>query len=209
MRTLWLLEELGLDCQLVIHDFGPALRSPEYLAISPLGRVPALQDGGDTLIESGAICEWLCERHSQAGLGRAPGHPERAEWLQWLHFAETVGQHLAALTQQHIVIRDDHDRSPLIMKLELRRLEKALGVLEAVLEGRDWMLVSGFSGIDTGIGYSVYVAEKFADLEQFPNVAGYLDRIRARLAFQAALPPPGSARIYTRPFYAAWPADRG
>jgi len=57
------------------------LRSPEYLSIHPLGRVPALVDGDVTVFESGAICQYLCETYDDGTLGRAPGHKERAEWL--------------------------------------------------------------------------------------------------------------------------------
>lgn len=203
-RSLWLLNEIGLPFELVEHAFGPDLRNPDYLAVHPLGRVPALVDGDLRLMESGAICEYLCETYAP-GLWRAPGTAGRAEWLQWLHFAETLGQHLAALTQQHIVIFEDRDRSPLVMKLEARRLEKGLGVVDAALAGRDWMLADGFSGVDTQMGYSLWVAARFVDLAPFPGIRGYLDRIADRPAFRAALPGPGSPRIYARPFYAAWP----
>ena len=99
MRSLWLLHEIGVPFDLVIQPFDKSLRSEAYLAINPTGRVPALEIDDLILHESGAIAEYLCERFPLAGLGRGPGDPDRAAWLNWIHFAETISQHTAALTQ--------------------------------------------------------------------------------------------------------------
>ncbi|WP_284154686.1 glutathione S-transferase family protein [Algicella marina] len=203
MRSLWLLHELELAFDLVVHPFGPDLYTPEYRSIHPLGRVPCLVDGDVTLFESGAIAEYLCETYARQGsLWRSPGSPDRAAWLQWLHYAETIAVHVANLTQQHIVIWEDAQRSPMVMKLEARRLAKALAVVEKALAGRDWMLPSGFSAVDTGIGYSVYAAQHFCDISSLPNIRAYLDRCALRPAFASALPPDDAPRLYARPFYA-------
>lgn len=202
MRSLWLLHELGLDFELVIHPFGRALRAPEYLAIHPLGRVPCLEIDGRVLFESGAICEYLCETRDPRGLWRPPGDAERADWLQYLHYAETIAAHVANLTQQHVVIREDADRSALVMKLEVRRLEKALGVLDTLLEGQDYLLQSGFSAVDTAIGYSVYAARHFTRLDRFPAVSRYYRRLSARPAFARSLPDPArDTLLYRKDFY--------
>lgn len=199
MRSLWLLYELDIDFELKTYAFGNELRDPDYLAIHPLGRVPCLVDGELTLFETGAITEYLCEKFPEKGLGKSVGDAERAEWLQWLHFAETVAVHGAALTQQHIVIYEDKDRSPLLMKLERRRLEKTLEVLDHALEGRDYLLKSGFSAIDTNIGYSIHIARFFTPIEPFVNLCAYYKNLAARRAFQMALPP--KPFIYQKPFY--------
>jgi len=200
MRTLWLFEEMGLDYELVIHPFPPVLLDKPYLDIVPHGRVPALVDGDRVLFESGAIAEYLCEAHP-GPTWRAPGDPERADWLQWLHFAETLGAHLANLTQQHVVIFEDKDRSPLVMKLERRRLEKSLGCIEAALGENDFLLASGFTAADIAVGYGLDVARRFTPLEELPRTAAYYARLAARPAFQAALPPAGTPPLYERDFY--------
>ena len=200
VRTLWLLEELGLDHELVVHPFPPILLDRDYLAVAALGRVPALVVDGRVMTESGAIAEYLCERHP-GPLWRAPGHAERAAWLEWLHFAETMGQHLASLTQQHVVIFEDKDRSPLVMKLERRRLEKTLALVEARLEGRDTLLAGGFSAADIAVGYSIDVARRFTPLDAFPAVDAYRSRLAERPAWKAAQPPDGTASIYVKDFY--------
>ncbi len=186
MRSVWLLNELGLEFELVSLGFSmAALRAPEYLKISPLGRVPCLVDGDVTLIESGAICQYLCERYDDGRLHRAPGHVERNAWLQWLHFAETIAVHGASLVQQQVFVAPA-DRSLVVIKLESRRLRKAFEVLEQHLSDRDYLLASGFSAVDTAVGYSVHLGRQLIGIEGLPALQAYYARITARLAFQRA-----------------------
>lgn len=188
MKTLWLLNELGMEFKLVTHGFGRNLQSPEYLSVHPLGRVPSLEMDGVSLFESGAIAEYLGESSGRVDLFRAPGHPDRAAFLQWVHYCETVTVHLANLTQQFVALHDPEMRSPIVIKLEKRRLEKAIGVIEENLVDREYMLGDQFSIADIGIGYALYVARLFTDLDQFPISKAFLELVSARPAFQASLP---------------------
>ncbi len=208
MRSLWLINELELDVKLVTFSFGAALRSEEYLSQHPLGRVPCLLDGDLTLFESGAIAEYLCETYDVKGadnsykLWRAPGHSERAQWLQWLHYAETITVHAASLTQQAIAIYDPELRSKTVQKLETRRLQKAIEVIEKRLQGRDYLLDSGFSAVDVGVGYSLHVGRLFTDISVYPNVSAYYQRLSQRKAFLQSLPEADAEnRIYTQANY--------
>lgn len=186
MRSLWLLHELGLEFELVTLEFSmAALRTDEYLAISPLGRVPCLVDGDLTLFESGAIAQYLCETYDDGTLLRAPGHPERPAWLQWLHYAETVAVHDAALVQQKVFVPPEQ-RSPIIWKLESRRLYKALEVIDGVLGERDYLLASGFTAVDVAVGYSAHLADEFIEFGELAALGAWLERLRARPAFQRA-----------------------
>jgi glutathione S-transferase len=188
MRSLWLLNELQVPFELIDMPFDLAvMRSREYLSVHPLGRVPCLMDGDFRLFESGAIAEYLCELYPTAGLGRLAGDPERYEWLQWIHYGETIAVHAASLVQQRFFIAAA-DRSPVIAKLEGRRLEKAVQVLEPALADRDFLLHTAFSAADIGIGYSLHLADRLVDLAKFPAVSRYLERLRARPAFRASLP---------------------
>ncbi|MCB1334055.1 MAG: glutathione S-transferase family protein [Roseivivax sp.] len=204
MRILWLLNEIGAPFEVVSYPFDKTLRSAEFLTLSPAGRVPALEIEGERMFESGAIAEYLCERFPEAGLGRAPGSPDRMAWLTWLHFAETVTQHLAALTQQHLALREPAQRSPIVTQLEAARLGKCLAAIERRLstpvENRDHLLTSGFSACDVAVGQAVYIARHFHRLDGFPELSAWYARITARPAFQASLPAP-EARLYTRDFY--------
>ncbi|MGI9287809.1 MAG: glutathione S-transferase family protein [Pseudomonadales bacterium] len=188
MRSLWLLNELALDYELIEMTFDlEHLRSPEYLAVHPLGRVPTLVDDGRIIYESGAICQYLCEKYDDGSLHRAPGHPERVEWLQWLHYAETLAVHSAALLQQQVFIAPD-ERSPAIQQLESRRLGKGIELLDEHLQGCNYLLASGFSAVDVNVGYSVYLGGGFISLEPYPNIFKYYQRIRERLAFKKSEP---------------------
>jgi len=188
MRSLWLLHEMGIDFELKELPFSmEALRTEEYLSISPLGRVPCLVDGEHVVFESGAIAQYLGETYDKENkFHRAPGHKERNEWLIWLHYAETIAVHGANLVQQKVFITPD-ERSPVVQKLESRRLEKALEVVDRHLAGRDYLLASGFSTVDTNVGYSVHLARGFMSLDLFPNVTTYYKRLSERPAFAKAV----------------------
>jgi glutathione S-transferase len=188
MRSLWLLNELQVPFELIDMPFDlSVMRSSDYLSVHPLGRVPCLVDGEFRLFESGAIAEYLCERYPEARMGRLARDPERYEWLQWIHYGETIAVHAASLVQQRFFIAAA-DRSPVVAKLEGRRLEKAVQVLETPLSSRNYLLGTGFSAADIGIGYSLHLADRLIELKKFPKVLGYLERLRARPAFRASLP---------------------
>lgn len=201
MRTLWLLYELGAPFEVEIYPFGRALQDQGYLDLHPMGRVPSLEMDGEVYWETGALAEILCERFPEAGMGRAVGDGERAAWLVWVHFAETISQHAAALTQQHIMLFEDWMRSPVITKLEAKRLARCYAAIEAQLDdGRDYLLAGGFSAADVGVGQAVYMARHFAKVDPFPKAQAWYDRIAAREAFAKSLPPEGEG-IYGQEFY--------
>ncbi len=200
MRVLWLLHELGEPFEVKVWPFGKELRSDEYAALHPVGRVPALEIDGTQIWESGAMIEVLCERFHGAGLGRAVDHPERADWLTLVHFAETISQHSAALTQQHIMLYPDDVRSPVVTKLEPKRIARCYAALEGRLAGQEWLL-STFSAADVAVGQAVYMARHFARTEEFANVHAWMQRCEARPAYQASLPQEGQPRLYPQSFY--------
>jgi len=209
MRTLWLLHELDVPFEVSIHAFDKSLRDPGYLAISPAGRVPSLEIEGERMFETGAIAEYLCERFSPDRLGRMPGAPDRMAWLVWIHFAETISQHCAALTQQHVALREDTMRSPIVMKLEAARIVKCYDALEARLGGgivqQDHLLMSGFTAADVNVGQAVYMARFFAKLDNHPNVAAWYDRITDREAFRKSLPK--DVPLFDQAFFEPWPVE--
>jgi glutathione S-transferase len=199
-RVLWLLHEAGLEHELrQMSFFDKSLRGPDFLALSPAGRVPALEVDGQVMAESGAMLEYLVESRAPH-LGVAPGHPDRAAYLQWLHFGETIGQHLAILTQQHIVLREDHMRSPTVMRLEARRLENCLRAVAAARRG-DYLL-GGFTAADIAVGYGIRMGRFFLRYGD-PALLDYEAALTARPAYRAALAVDGAAQIYTRDFYEA------
>ncbi|MDD7970123.1 glutathione S-transferase family protein [Roseinatronobacter alkalisoli] len=193
-RVLWLLEEIGAEYDLIACSFfDRSLRDADHLLRSPAGRVPAIAVDGQTLCESGAILLYLAENRAP-DLRVPEGAAGRAAFLQGLHYAETLGAHLANLTQHHIVLRYDWMRSPTVMRLEAKRLENALRAV-----GPDWV-TGEFTVADIAIGYAVWMARRFVGLPEC--AARYTERFAARPAFQRALQKDGPAQIYTQDFYA-------
>lgn len=162
-RILWLLEEIGCSYRLETLASTSSLDA----ALHP-ARAPALRDGDVTMHETGAMTEWICETRAPH-LWRAPGASGRVGWLDWLHFAETMVQHVARRAETGA---DE-------------RLSVALGLLGDWLDGSEWLL-SEFSGADCQIGYSVWIAAQVTSLDNLPALTAYLARCAARPAFQTA-----------------------
>lgn len=200
LRVLWMCEEAGLPYEVRYHSFfDKSLRSPEFLALSPAGRVPAVEIDGQVMFESGAILEYLAETRAPA-LNRAVGDPDRVRYLEWLHFAETAAVSVAILTQHHIILREDHMRSATVMRLEAKRLEKAL--IAAAKARRGDGVCGAFSAADVALGYVLHIGQRFVRLDD-PALSDWYKAIAGRPAFQAALAKDGAAQIYTKAFYEA------
>jgi glutathione S-transferase len=190
VRSLWLLNELGVPFTVVEMPFTmKSLRTPEYLAISPAGRVPCIDDDGTIVFESGAITQYLCNRYSPDDLGRRTDHPEWREWVQWIHFSETIAVHASYLVQQANFVAPEN-RSEAVVNLERRRLRKTLEVVDRHLADREHMLRSGFSAADVAVAYSIFMGNLYAsEAEGLENLLPYFARMTARPAFIASSQP--------------------
>lgn len=187
VRTVWLLNELGLDYELERFTLGEkAMRSPEYLAVNPNGRVPTLDDGEVRMSESTAIAQYLVARYGDGSLARDPESPEFPAYLQWLHYAEgMIMPPINAYVVETILLPPDR-RSETHADRALRLLNRTLGPVETRLEGRDYLLES-FSAADTITGHACVMSEKFGvDFSDKPNLKAYNERLLARPALQAA-----------------------
>ncbi|MBU3030703.1 glutathione S-transferase family protein [Paracoccus sp. XHP0099] len=200
MRVLWLLEELDLAYDLKTWSLTDgSLRSPEFRALSPAGRIPALEIDGRAIFESGAILQYLTEREGR--LAPRPDDAERADFLGWVHFAETQGNILQQLNIHHIFLRPESARSVPLMKLETKRLALTAQVLEDHLAGRDTLLASGFSAADCMLGFNIDALFRFVPIADYPHLAGYRERMGARPAYRRALVRAGGDEIYAQDFY--------
>ena len=205
-RVLWMLEELGLDYDIVRHSIRDgSLRAPEVLALSPAGRAPALEMDGTAIFESGAILEHLAETHPEAGLHRAPGDADRVRYLQGLHFAETMASLVENLNLSHVFLRPPAKPSVPVLKVTTARLRATLAGLEAMLGDGDH-LAGGFSAADVMMGFNLRSVPRYVRMDVFPRAVAYTERLAARPAFAAALAKDGPSDIYDRQFYEI-PAD--
>lgn len=201
-RVLWLLYEMGIEPELLTYDIARGdLRSPDFQALSPAGRVPVLEIDGQVLFESGAITQYLTETRPEHGLAPGIGEPERAQFLTWVHYAETIGVLVQNLNLQQVFLPKAEMRSPTVIGIEVKRLAISLKPLERLLGAQDYLLRRGFSAADTMMGFTLESARHYVHLDRFPNVSAYKARIEARPAYRAALKAEGLQRFYDREFY--------
>jgi glutathione S-transferase len=186
LRILWLLEELGLPYQVVVHNRDPATqRSPaSLLAVHPLGKGPVLEHDGRMVFESGAIIEYVTRRLAGGRLSVAVDAPEYAEYEEWLHFAE--GSMMGPLVFDLIYAWTGGGNDALkgFFDAEITRHQQ---FVEARLADRDYCLRSGFSAADIQIGWVLEFAAARGRMAAYPNLRAYLERLRARAAFGRAL----------------------
>src|ERR1700750_1495787 len=143
--ALWLMEETGKPYERVLTDISTgAQKKAEYLAINPMGKVPALKDGEATLAEAAAICAYVAERYPDAKLAPPLGDGHRAKYLYWLFFAPSCIEPAVA---------------QIATKMELSTVaagwgdaQRVFDVLEAALEDGPWILGDQFSAADVAIG---------------------------------------------------------
>ena len=189
-RPLWALEELGLDYELTVMPFPPRYRAKEYMAVNPLGTIPALVDGETFMTESAAIVEYLVTRYGPSPLAVEVDDPAYGAWLNWLHFGEATLTFPQTLVLRYRrfepgkaeVVADDY------AKWFLSRLKAVDRALTTILspEG-DWLCAGRFTGADISVGYALSLAGQLGlDAEFTPVIAAYWARLQARPAFQAA-----------------------
>ena len=178
--ALWLMEETGQPYERVLTDISTgANKTPDYLAINPMGKVPALADGDVAMAEAAAICAYVADRYPQAKLAPALDDPRRAKYLQWLFFGPSCIE--PALIQ-------------IFTKLEVPSSTAAWGsatqvfdVLDKALEKGPWILGNDFSAADIVIGSGLnFAIRQFKMVPSRPAFDRYIDACVARPAFQRA-----------------------
>ncbi len=186
-RTAWLLEELGLAYELNRMDFHPKdLKSDEHRQRHPLGRVPVLEDGDVSIFESGAIAEYILERHKNGGLKPAVDDPRFPAYLQWFHYCEgMVMPPVNTIVVQTLLLPPDR-RDPVALGQAQRLLAKALEPVNAALEGKEY-LIGDFSAVDTMLGHALVMSGRLGCVsDEMSNIKAYIERVSARPAFQKA-----------------------
>jgi len=186
IRILWLLEELGIPYQLERVAFQPP-KQP-FSQPTPYGKVPAIEDGDLAMCESGAILEYILERYGNGRLAPAPGTPERGSFLQWVHFAEATALPPLGDVVRHTVFKPEAERIQSVVDDARGRATRGFEVVDRALEGRDYLLASGFSAADVMMGVTLLIARRLKSLDAgFKNLSAYLDRLESRPALAKAL----------------------
>lgn len=185
-RILWLLEELGLPYEIKFYsrDATTRLAPPELKAVHPLGKSPVVTDGDMTVIESGAIIDYIIRRHAGGRMAPEAATPEYDHYLQWLHYAE--GSAMLPLMLNMYVMRLGEGGASLHPRIE-SEIANHLSYVEQSLAGRDWLLGSEPTGADVQMSFIPEVAKAMGKLPSYPNMAAWIDRIHARPAWKRGL----------------------
>lgn len=185
-RVLWLLEELELEYRIESYqrDAETSLAPPELLAVHPLGKSPVLTDGEETVIESGAIIDYIVRRHGDGRLAPEPGTTDHEQYLQWLHYSE--GSAMLPLMLKMYTGRLPDGGAALQPRID-SELDNHLGYMNTMLSGVDWFVGDSFSAADVQLSFIPQISRLLYSLDAFPNLQGFLQRIHARPAYRRAL----------------------
>jgi glutathione S-transferase len=181
LRVLWLLEEIGCAYERVTFDLRAGThRTPEFHAINPMEKVPALQDGAACVAESGAIFAYLIEKFPDSGLAPAVGDPLRARFWQWLFFASTNIE--AAMMEKRCGATVSE------IAAGWGSAEKVFRVLEEQLAASSYIVGEKFSAADIMLAVNLHFAiTAFQMFESLPVFDAYLQKCRSRPAFLRAI----------------------
>ena len=178
---MFLLEELGEPYEVKVIDVrAGAGRTPEYLAINPMGKVPAIKDGDDVVWETGAIALYLADKYPAAGLAPANGDPLRAPYLRWLFFNASVDTVLV----ERMFKRDPFPGQSAGYGDYERVIERVLR--QGLADARPWLLGENFSAADAVLGAGMPWGLMNGTLPREAPFTDYAARIEARPAYQRA-----------------------
>ena len=182
-RISWLLEELNVPYEFHRIDFSKGEnRAPEFLAVSPAGKVPAIDDDGFVMTESGAIVTYLADRHADCGLIPPAGSEARGLHDQWSYFALTeLEQPLWTMGKHRFALPEEQRVAEVIPTAEWE-LQKALQLFSDGLADKPFILGNQFHVVDILLGHTLMWAKSFEQPIEQQNLQVYLQRVSERPA---------------------------
>ncbi len=175
----WMLEELGEPYDEHLVGYGPEMKAPAYLAINPMGKVPAIVHNGKTVTECAAICAYLAAVFPEKELGPKPG--EEADYFRYLFFA--AGPVEQAVTSKTLGIAPTGDQQA---SAGFGSYELTMNVLDQMFQGRDFVCGDRFTAADVYCGAQVLWGLQFGTVTKTPALEAYAGRLAARPAAQKA-----------------------
>ena len=187
IRVYWMLEELGVpyNCNPINFSEGQH-RSPEFLAINPAGKVPALQDGEVVLFESAAILTYLAEKYEDKGLIPAKGTPERGLFFQWMFYSMAELEQPLWTDAKHKFALPPNLRVPAIREVTPFEWKRATKVVAQSLEGKEFLVGDRFTAADIMIGQTLLWGRMTKFEHDKPILDEYVDRLKNREALKKA-----------------------
>lgn len=172
----WMLEEVGAEYEQRLVQYGPDMKGPDYRAINPMGKVPAIVHDGKVVTECAAICAYLAEAFPEAGL--APTAEERADYYRWMFFAS--GPIEQAVISRSMGWETPEDKQAM---LGFGSYALATETLAGWLADRDYVCGDHFTAADVYVGAQVDWGQAFGTLPVLPAFTAYAERLRARPAY--------------------------
>ena len=173
----WMLEEVGQPYETKLMDFAGSTKTPEYLAVNPMGKVPAIKHGDTVVTECGAICAYLADAFPQAGLAPPHGSKERGPYYRWLFFA--AGPIEQATTMASLQVQVPKDRE---ISVGYGNMADMLNAIEGALKGRQYVAGDSFTAADLYLGAHLGWGMSFNGIEKRPVFEEYVARLQARPA---------------------------
>lgn len=185
-RIVWLLEELGLEYELVRYqrDAVTHFAPPELKKIHPLGKSPLLEDNGVLIEESGAIAQYLCDTYGNGRLLPAAGTPDALRHLQLMHFAE--GSAMIPLLLRIYVARLKEGGAPLHGRID-SEVTSHFDYLESILQPSGYFIGDTLTAADIMLSFPVSLATQQPESGRWPRLQAFIDSIKARPAWQKAM----------------------
>ncbi len=177
----WMLEEVGQTYKTELLDYASSMNAPAYLAINPMGKVPALRHGDVVVTETAAICVYLADAFPQAHLAPPPGDRLRGPYYRWLFF--TAGPVEAAVSNKALgfVVPPDRERM-----IGYGNLATVMNTLEAAVSRSDYLVGDRFTAADVVVGSQLGFGMMFGTIEKRPAFERYWQRLSARPAYDRA-----------------------
>ena len=177
----WMLEEVGRPYRTEVMGYGAGLRSPEYLAVNPMGKVPALRHRDTVVTEGAAICAYLADAFPEAGLAPPPADPRRAPYYRWMFFS--AGPLEAAIVNQSLGVEVPAGRETMVGYGDFKRV---LDVLEQAVSTDGYLAGERFTAADLVLGAQIGFGLMFKSIEARPAFLRYWERLSARPAYARA-----------------------
>lgn len=174
----WMLEEVGRPYRTVVLDYGTTMKAPEYLAINPMGKVPAITHRGVTITEGAAVCTYLADAFPEAGLAPALDDPKRGTYLRWMFFA--AGPLEASVTAKALNLLAPADRAAMAGYGTFENVVDTLETLAA--NASPWLLGERFSALDVYLGSQIGWGLMFKTLPERDAFKAYAERLFQRPA---------------------------
>jgi len=177
----WMLEEIGQPYRTEVLAYGTTMKAPAYLAINPMGKVPALRHGETVVTEAAAVCAYLADAFPQAGLAPPPGDRRRGPYYRWLFFA--AGPVEAAVSNKALGFVVPLEREGTI---GYGNIERVLKTMEAAVSRADYLVGDSFTAADVYAGSQIGLGLMFGTIDKRPAFERYWQRISARPAYARA-----------------------